>query len=405
MIQQILGAHGLSTGGFTSPHLERIEERFSIHGRQVTEEAFTLAVRDIAWFVVGYEESAGSPVTYFEATAALAFSMFADAAVDVAVVEVGLGGRLDATNVIDADISVITGIDIDHIEFLGPTIQGIATEKVAIVKQDGTLVTGPLPDEAMPAIESRVVETSATWIRAGHDYDVTEATVGVGGWQCAVEGIYQGYDDIFLPMHGRHQVDHLATSIAACEMFTGQALDRSSLDLAVASMTSPGRLEVVARRPVVLIDGAHNRQGFEGLALALDEEFPALEWQLVLGVRGERSVADLVEPLRGAIAAVFATAAKDPASIDRSAVAVEASRALGVNATPVDGVGEAVDLAMAAAGADGGVVVAGSLYVTGEARARFRLPEDRAPRAHRRFEAERDFEEQDDEQEEDSELG
>jgi dihydrofolate synthase / folylpolyglutamate synthase len=403
MIQQILGAHGLSTGGFTSPHLERIEERFSIHGQQVAEEDFTRAVRDIAWFVVGYEDSAGSPVTYFEVTAALAFSMFADAAVDVGVVEVGLGGRLDATNVLEADVSVITGIDVDHVEHLGPTLAGIAAEKVAILKPEGTLVTGTIPDEALGAIEVRVATTGSTWVRAGHDFSVADAVVGVGGWQCAVEGVYDTYDGLFLPMHGLHQVGHLATSIASSEMFIGHELDRASLEIAVASMTSPGRLEVVARRPIVLVDGAHNRQGFEGLARTLDEEFPALEWQLVLGVRGERSVGDLVGPLTGAVAAVFATAANDPLSIDRTAVAVAASTALGVDAVPVEGVGAAVDLARTAAGVDGGVIVAGSLYVAGEARSRFPRPKDRTARAHLRFEAERDFE--DDEEEEEPSLG
>jgi dihydrofolate synthase / folylpolyglutamate synthase len=398
MVQQILGAHGLSVGGFTSPHLARVEERFSIHGEPVSEETFTTAVRDIAWFVVGYEEAADVAVTYFEVTAALAFSLFADATVDAAVVEVGLGGRLDATNVLDADVSIVTGIDIDHVEYLGPTIAGIAAEKVAILKPGGTLVTGPLPDEAIPSIEARVAATDATWLRRGRDFDVADAMVAVGGWLCSIDGVRDSYEEVFLPLHGRHQVDHLATAIAASEMFLGHSLDTDSLELAVASMTSPGRLEVVARRPIVLIDGAHNRQGFDGLALALDEEFPAMQWQLVLGVRGERSVDELVEPLSGAIAAVFATQAADPGSIDRTAVALAAASVLGVDATPVADVASAVEAAVAAAGPEGGVVVAGSLYVAGEARSGFAVPSDRTAGAHLRFEAERagDLEEEED---------
>jgi dihydrofolate synthase / folylpolyglutamate synthase len=396
MVQQILGSHGLSTGGFTSPHLSTIEERFAIHGAAATSDEFTQAVSDIAWFVVGYERESGSSVTYFEVTAALAFAMFAEAAVDVAVVEVGLGGRLDATNVLEAAVSVVTGIDIDHVEFLGHEIAGIAREKVAILKEDGILVTGPLPDDAVDPVADRVEETGSAWIRTGRDFGVVDATVGVGGWQCTIDGVYREYGDLFLPIHGRHQVDHLATSIAATEMFLGRDLDDDSLAIALASITSPGRLEAVARRPLVILDGAHNRQGFEGLAATLDAEFPALEWQLVLGVRGERSVPELVAPLGGMVGHVFATAAADALSVDKTSVAIEASQTLGVDATPIDGVEAALVAARSAAGSEGGVVVTGSLYVVGEARALLVTDAaDRASDAHLRFEAGRDFEEDD----------
>lgn len=388
MIQQILGAHGLAVGGFTSPHLSTIEERFSLFGSPVSSDVFTQAVSDIAWFVVGYEESSGNSITYFEVTAALAFTMFADAAVDVAVAEVGLGGRLDATNVLDADVSLITGIDIDHVEFLGSTIAEIAAEKAAILKQEGVLVTGPLPGDAIAPIAERVGAMASTWMRFGTDFAPTDVIPGVGGWQCTIEGIHDEYRGLFLPVHGRHQVDHLASSIASSEMFLGHALDHDSLAIAVASMTSPGRLEPVARRPLVIIDGAHNRQGFEGLARSLDEEFPSLQWQLVIGVRGERTVEDLVSPLTGLVGHVYATAANDPASLDKAAVGLAASRALGVDASPVTGVQAAVAEAISAAGPDGGVVVAGSLYVVGEARSLFDVPPDRGADAHLRFESE-----------------
>ena len=249
MVQQILGAHGLATGGFTSPHLDTIEDRYMLHGARIDEEAFTNAVRDLAWFVEGYERGSGTPVTYFEVTAALAFSLFAELPVDVAIVEVGLGGRLDATNVLDADVSVITGIDMDHTEFLGDTIGAIAAEKAAIVKDGGTVVTGLLPGDALEAVEDRVAQVEATWVRRGRDFDVAEALVGVGGWQCSIAGVFGEYDELFLPIHGRHQVDNLATAIATAEMFLGRELDHELLLIAVASMRSPGRIEVVGRRP------------------------------------------------------------------------------------------------------------------------------------------------------------
>jgi dihydrofolate synthase/folylpolyglutamate synthase len=387
MVQQILGAHGLATGGFTSPHLDRVEERFAIHGVSLDPRDFTDAVADIAWFVVGYEQSAETTVTYFEVTAALAFSLFATATIDVAVVEVGLGGRLDATNVLEAEVSAITSIGIDHTEFLGKSIGEIAGEKVAIVKDAGTLVTGPLPGEAIDVVSQRVSAMGANWIREGQSYSVTDATIGVGGWQVSIAGVFGEYPDLFLPIHGRHQVDNLATAIACSEMFLGRALDRDLLEVAVAGTTAPGRLEVVGHRPVVLLDGAHNEQGMNGLAATLDTEFPTLSWQLVVGARGERSITDLVTPLRGLIGSVFATAADDPSSIDPQIVADEASAALGVPSNVFADVASAVDAAMIAAGVDGGVLVTGSLYVVGEARKGIAAPPDHSGEAHLRFEA------------------
>jgi dihydrofolate synthase/folylpolyglutamate synthase len=388
MVQQILGAHGLATGGFTSPHLHAVEERFNLHGAPIDGDTLAAAVQDIAWFVEAFEQANDTTVTYFEVTAALALSLFSTATVDAAVIEVGLGGRLDATNAVNADVSVVTGIDIDHTEFLGSTIEEIAVEKVAIVKQDGVLVTGRLPAAAIPAMEARVAETSANWIRFDSDFSVTEATVAVGGWHCAIRGVHGDYDDLMLRLHGRHQVDNLATAVATCEMLLGRQLDDESLAFAVASLTSPGRLEVVRRRPLVLVDGAHNVQGFRGLASAIDDEFPAMQWQLVIGARGERSIAALVEPLSGHIAGVHGAAPSDPAAIDPLTVANQAGEALGVPAAAYEAPELAVAEAIAAAGPDGGVIVAGSLYLVGEIREAFGSASDRSAEAHLRFEAE-----------------
>lgn len=387
MVQQILGAHGLATGGFTSPHLHRVEERFTLHGVTLDPVDFTDAVADIAWFVEAYEKQAGTSVTYFEVTAALAFSVFATAVVDVAVVEVGLGGRLDATNVLDSTVAVVTGIAIDHTEFLGSHIGDIAAEKAAILGQDGTLVTGHLGESAESAVAAQVEATEANWIRTGADFRVTQAEIAVGGWQASIEGVFGRYRDLYLPLHGRHQVDHLATAIAASEMFIGGELDHDSVSVAVTSITAPGRLEVVARRPLVLVDGSHNVEGFQGLADTLGNEFPAIEWQLVLGVRGQRDVGELVEPLKGHITKVFGTAPADPSAIDPSDVAALAGGALGVDAVSVDDPAEALQLALEDTPQDGGVVVAGSLYLIGDVRDRFVSGGDRSGEAHLRFEA------------------
>lgn len=389
MVQQILGAHGLATGGFTSPHLGSVEERFTLHGLTLGEQDFIDAVADIAWFVEAYEKQADTPITYFEVTAALAFSIFATATVDVAVVEVGLGGRLDATNVLDSAVAVITGIDIDHVEFLGSEVEQIAAEKAAILGEKGTLVSGPLQAGVESVIGQRVRDTGANWIRTDSEFSVVDATIAVGGHHVAIDGVFGQYDDLYLPIHGRHQVDHLATAVATSEMFLGRELDHESLDVAVRSITAPGRLEVVSHRPVVILDGAHNVQGFRGLASTLETEFPAIEWHLVLGARGERDVKDLVAPLRGLVGKVYATAPADSAAIDPKTVATDAGHALEVDAASFQEAGDALAHATDAAGVDGGVVVAGSLYLIGDVRGQFATPKDRTADAHRRFEAER----------------
>jgi dihydrofolate synthase/folylpolyglutamate synthase len=396
MVQQILGAHGLSTGGFTSPHLGSVEERFTLHGTPVSSDEFTNAVRDIAWFVSAYEDRSGTPVTYFEVTAALALSIFAAESVDVAVVEVGLGGRLDATNILDASVSVLTGVDIDHTEFLGPTIDGIAAEKAAILKADGTLVTGRLPDEAVTPVSTRVDETNSTWVRFDRDFAVTDAVVAVGGWQCSFEGVFAEYNELYLPLHGHHQVENLATAIATSEMFLGRALDPELLMVAVASMRSPGRLEVVDRRPVVVLDGCHNRQGFRGLADTLDAEFPPLQWKLVLALRGERSIADLLQPMKGRVDQVFATSVADPAAWAPDVIAEAASAALGVPAEAFEDPGDALESARQAAGPEGGVAVAGSLYLAGDVRSRFEVSDGALETAHLHFEAPRPLDDDED---------
>lgn len=390
MVQQILGAHGLTTGTFTSPHLHTIEERFTIRGASIDPERFTEAVRDIAWFVVGYEEEAGTPVTYFEVTAALAFSLFATEVIDVGIVEVGLGGRLDATNVLDAEVCVLTGVDYDHMEFLGSTIEEITTEKVAIVGEDGTLVTGTLPDAAVRVVADRIDATNSRWVRFDRDFSVIDATVGVGGWQCSIEGVYERYDELFVPLHGRHQVDHLATAIATSEMFIGRSLDADALTLATASLTSPGRLDVVARRPIIILDGSHNAEGIRGLATTLDLEFPPIQWKLVLGLRGMRSVPELLSPLKGRVDAVYAAAVDDPASHDPHPLASEAGSVLGVPATGFDDALTALAAARDDAGPEGGVVVAGSLYLVGEVYSTLGTPTSRPSEAHVRYEVEVD---------------
>ncbi len=387
MVADILGAHGLFTGTFTSPHLHRVEDRYALGGTTFGKTHLARAVEDVAPFVMMQEEQFDESPTYFELTAAVGLGAFAVDAVDVAVVEVGLGGRLDATNVVEAEVSVITGIAIDHVSYLGDTHAQIAAEKAAILKDSGTLVTGPLDDEAAAAVTDRVSATGATWHRAPGDFRAVAGDRDERGRLVTVEGLYDVYEDLVLGIHGRHQATHLATAVAAAEAFFGRRLDENAVREAAATVRSPGRLEVAGLNPTVLIDGAHNAEGFRGLAATLEEEFSEDEWVLVLGVRGDRDVASLVAPLRGKVTRVVATEANDRLAIPAAQVAADAGEELGVEAEMIVPVAEAVETAIGSAELGVGVLVAGSLHVAGAARHELGIDNAASP-VHRRFEAE-----------------
>lgn len=384
MIADILGAHGLFTGSFTSPHLHRVEDRYAVGGTSFGPTHLARAVEDIAPFVMMQEEQLGEAPTYFELTAALGFAAFAVDAVDVAVVEVGLGGRFDATNVVEADVSVITGIALDHMSYLGDTQQKIAAEKAAILKNGGALVSGPLSDEATAAVAARVAETSSGWNRSGQEFRISDVTRDERGWVVTIDGVYATYGELVLGIHGRHQTTHLATAVAACEAFFGRALDPNAVREAAATVRSPGRLEEAGLSPTILLDGAHNEEGFQGLALSLDEEFDEEKWVLVLGVRGKRDVGVLVEPLRDKVSRVIGTQAEDPMAVNAETVATASVNTLGVPVEVADSVPTAVEAAVAAVAENEGVLVAGSLYVIGEARHALGLDNSPSP-VHRRF--------------------
>lgn len=370
ILDSILTTAALRTGTYVSPHLHAIEQRYTLSAAELTEEDFTQAVADVVPFIEHYESTTGESLTYFEATVVVALQAFAAAGVDVAVIEVGLGGRLDATNVVEAAVSVITGIAMDHMEYLGDSISLIAAEKAAILKEGGVLISGPLPPAAEGAITAQVAATGSTWLRSGADFRVTDVKRAVGGWVCSVDGVHATYEDIYLPVHGRHQVDHLATAVAAAEMFLNGPLDEAALLDAINEFTSPGRLEVVRRRPLVLVDGAHNEQGLEGLASALLDEFLETNRTLVVGFRGQRDVGALLEHLKGLFSSVVVTAAADPMAISTAEVAAAARDVFGpeVIVEEMTPVGGAVEAAIESVDADDMVVVTGSLYVVSDAR-------------------------------------
>jgi len=364
----LLVAHGLNTGTYTSPHLQKVEERLSINAEFASEEEFALAVSDVAAFADLRERAGEEANTYFELITAAAFALFADKAVNAGVLEVGLGGRLDATNVVDAEVCVLTSIGIEHTEYLGEDIATIAGEKLAIAGLNSILVTGPLPDAVLDVAESRARDLGIHHRHYGKDFSVLDAERGVGGWLTTIAGAEETYEDLFLPLHGRYQLVNLANAVAATEALVGRKLDEEAVRGAVSIATAPGRTEVVGTKPLIMLDGAHNADGVAVLADSLTEEYPTTRWHLVLGVMGDKNVEAMMTSLSPLVEGVVTTAPKS----ERSVPPLElAERIRDLVDTPVliaEDVELALDMARAEAGPDGAVLVAGSLYLVGEAR-------------------------------------
>lgn len=361
-------AHGLTTGTFTSPHLERVEERIAVNGRALTGEEFAGALTDAAAFGDLFETRTGDGLTYFELLTAAAFAWFAEQAVDVSVIEVGLGGRLDATNAAHGAVAVVTGIGLEHTEYLGTTFSAIAGEKLGIVEPGTVLVTGPLPDEAATVSRQVAGERGADLFRYGHEFSVVEATRGSGGWELEIEGVFGTYTDVFLPLHGRHQTINLAVAVAAVEGLFGRRLDEDAVIEAATVATTPGRMEAVATRPLLLLDGAHNPDGFRVLAAALEEEYPATRWVLVLGIMEDKDLAAMIPVLADRLHAVVATSIESARAVPAGVLAERVQALCDVPVEPVTPLARALERAGELGGDDGAVLVAGSLYLVGAAR-------------------------------------
>jgi dihydrofolate synthase/folylpolyglutamate synthase len=350
---------------FTSPHLQRLEQRYEVGGEVMAAEELIAAVAALGPLIELHEERTGDGVTYFEATTALAFAYFAERTVDAMVIETGLGGRLDATNVLDASVAVVTTIGIEHADILGDTIARIAPEKLGILAEGATLVTGDLPDEAVELAGQRSADQKASWIRWGVDYRVAAAERAVGGWLVDVEGVHAAYEEVFLPLHGRHQAHNLAVAVAASEAFFGRRLDADAVRAAAASVVVAGRMEVVGADPVVLLDGAHNPHGMAALAAAVREEFPSLSWTLVFGAMADKDVPEMLRLLDGLATQVHTCAADIDRALSPDRVAEIASDALSVPVAAHDSVAGAVSAARASGGP---VLVTGSIHLVGEVR-------------------------------------
>jgi dihydrofolate synthase/folylpolyglutamate synthase len=358
-------AHGLTTGLFTSPHLASVVERFEICGAPIAEETFAEEFGHLSPFLRAVDERVG-PVTYFEALAALGYLVFADAPVGLAVFEVGMGGTWDATNLVAGDVAVICPVGLDHRE-LGSTIAEVAAEKAGIVKQGKVVVVREQEPEALEVIERRCEEQIATLLLEDREWGLEQRAAAVGGQALVVRGLHAEYDDLLLPIYGEYAARNAAAAVAAVESLLERELDAEGVRAALGSVTSPGRLEVLGRRPLVVLDGAHNPAAAEALATALPETFAGDRLHLVMAVFEDKDLDGIVRALAPLADAGYATAVESVRARPAGEVA-HALSAAGVPTETFESVAEALVAARTAASEDDLILVTGSLYTVADAR-------------------------------------
>ena len=363
IITQLLIAHGLQVGTYTSPHLEALTERISRNNEPISEQDFADCVAAIA----DIEVIGGVRPSYFEIMTAAAFRYFADTAVDVAVIEVGMLGRWDATNVVNSAVAVITNIALDHTEFAGPRLQDIAFEKVGISKPGSVLVVGDTNDELREIWNA--AESAAVLLR-GNDFEISENELAVGGRMIDVRTERAVYKELPLPLHGQHQGDNASIALTAVEEFFGNVLDIEVVREGFAAVKMPGRFEVLGRGPLVVIDGAHNPAGADVCAQVFFDDFsPEGERILVVGALKGRDPQMLLSALRAdEFDVVICCTAPTPRGIGANDLA-SAAKQMGCEQVVVcETVESACDKALNIAREEDAVLVAGSLYVVGSAR-------------------------------------
>ena len=388
MIDALLSETGLRTGRYTSPHLQRATERITLDGGPISPERYVEVYREIQPYIelVDARRTDGQPaLSKFEVLTAMAFAAFADAPVDVAVIETGLGGSWDATNVADGAVSVITPIGVDHVEYLGPDLAGIAKEKAGIIKPGSIAVMAAQDTEVAAVLLERCVELGITVARQGMEFGVLRRDKAVGGQLLKLQGLGGAYDDVFLPLHGEHQAGNAAVALAAAEALLGvganRQLDVDAVRSAFAGVSSPGRLERLRTAPAVLVDAAHNPHGARALAAALTDAFGFRRLVGVVAVLQEKDVTGMLEALEPVLDEIVVTSNASPRALDVDELAGVAVQVFGADRVTVeprldDAVEQAVRMAEevdeeTGSLAGGGVVVTGSVVTAGEARTLF----------------------------------
>ncbi|HEY3574463.1 MAG TPA: folylpolyglutamate synthase/dihydrofolate synthase family protein [Arthrobacter sp.] len=385
MIEAGLRAHGLSTGRYTSPHLSKVTERISLDGAPVSDETFVRIWDEIRPYlqIVDDELTAeGQPrLTYFECLTILAFAVFADQPVNVAIMEVGLGGITDATNVGDGQVSVVTPISLDHTDLLGDTTEDIAYEKAGIIKPGGFLVSAAQPLDAAQVLLEKAKELQVPFRFEGVEFGVESRQVAVGGQVVTVQGLAGRYPDLMVPLHGAHQAENAAVAVAALEAFLGGGEKELSLEVlqeAFATVSSPGRLEVLRTAPTIIVDAAHNPDGIRASSEAIQEAFSFSKLVVVVGVLKEKDAEEILRQLKeslGDLAEEFCfTQSNSPRAVPAAELA-DLAVDLGFGEENVhiaekldDALEWAVERAEANDDLAGGVLVTGSITLVADAR-------------------------------------
>ena len=376
MIDSLLFEMGLRTGRFTSPHLESYLERISINGEPINAAELIFSYNDISPYLDLTDSKFENPISFFEAITALAFAAFAEHPIDVGVIEVGMGGEWDATNVVQAGVSVITPIGFDHMEYLGNTLTEIAKTKSGILKPGGFGVLAQQESEAAIELLRKAAEVGIDVAREGVEYSLASRAVAVGGQLISINGLNESFEDIFLPLHGKHQAANAATALVAVEAFFGDtALDHDAVRAGFAAATSPGRCEVVHRDPTILLDAAHNPHGAKALAETIENEFTFDEVIGVVASFGDKDVRGILLALEPIMNEIIVTSNSSPRAMKLSDLEKLAIEIFGKDrVTAIESLAAAIDQAIKDAKRplsddSVGVLITGSVITVGESRA------------------------------------
>ena len=375
MVDSLLFEMGLRTGRFTSPHLESYLERICINGQPIDAKELIFSFNDISPYLDLMDTKFENPISFFEAITALAFAAFAEHPIDVGVIEVGMGGQWDATNVVDADVSVIMPIGLDHMEYLGDTIGEIAKTKAGIIKEQGFVVLAQQEPEAAIELLRRAAEVGADVAREGLEYSIDSRAIAVGGQLISITGLRGHYDEIFLPLHGKHQASNAAAALIAVEAFFGeQDLDIDAVRAGFANVTSPGRCEIVHRDPTIILDAAHNPHGAAAIAETIQSEFTFDDVTGIVALMADKDalgILQALEPIMNQIIVTTNSAARSMSVKDLEALATQvfgADRVFG-QPTLTDAIDKAIKDSVRPLSEESlAILITGSVVTVGEAR-------------------------------------
>ena len=379
MIDSLLFEMGLRTGRFTSPHLESYLERISINGQPIDAKELIFSFNDLSPYLDLMDTKFENPISFFEAMTALAFVAFAEHPIDVGVIEVGMGGQWDATNVVDADVSVITPIGLDHMEYLGNTIAEIAATKAGIIKEQGFVVLAQQTPEAAVQLLRRAAEVGADVAREGLEYSIDSRAIAVGGQLISITGLRGHYDEIFLPLHGKHQASNAAAALIAVEAFFGeQDLDIDAVRAGFANVTSPGRCEIIHRDPTIILDAAHNPHGAKAIAETLQTEFTFDDVTGIVALMADKDALGILQELEPVMNQIIVTTNSSERSMSVADLTKLANQVFGADRVLAAGnltaaIDKAIQDAVRPLSEESlAIVITGSVVTVGEARSAVR---------------------------------